>query len=130
MNDLCKCTEFLFLKDLRFRRAVHYYYDVIVGGQRTRSNVQRSAVAASFTARVAASKHEVDRAINNTIRAFTESTKPRTAQDLLALMRFPSQETLQISRAAEIFERTLEVIYNQEKAGVVYNISSSDNSKF
>ena len=87
-------------------------------------------MAASFTDRVAASRHEVDRAINNTIRAFTESTKPRTAQDLLALMRFPSQETLQISRAAEIFERTLEVIYNQEKAGVVYNISSSDNSKF
>lgn len=104
---------------------------VVVGVQRTRTNnVRHSGVSASFTDRVATSKHEVDRAINNTIRSFVESNKPRTAQDLLALMRFPSQETLQISRAAEIFERTLEVIYNQERAGVIYNISDAGNGHF
>ena len=82
----------------------------------------------ALTATVADARRQVETAINRTLRQFFSSRAPRTAHDLLSLARYPNAATLRISRAAEIFERTLEAIYQQELVGITYNISLEGES--
>jgi len=66
----------------------------------------------------------VNAAINNTQRDFHDlQSRPRTAQDLQRLFRYPPSSALSISRAAEVFEQTLERLLAEVHAGASYNIS-------
>ncbi|CAH1772788.1 unnamed protein product, partial [Owenia fusiformis] len=70
--------------------------------------------------------NNVDNAINQTKRELHDRTRKRTPQDLLALFRYPSNNAQQLGRAAEVYERTLELIYNQvHEAKTNYNVSGS-----
>ena len=65
----------------------------------------------------------IDAAINETTRDLQDRKKARTPHDLLTLFRFPSMEAMGIARAAEVFERTLELIHRYIEAGMRVNLT-------
>ena len=65
----------------------------------------------------------VDSAIDSTLHNLNNPRKVRTPEDLLRLFRFPSRNALQISRAAEVFEQTLEVLHKEIKEGYSFNVT-------
>ena len=67
--------------------------------------------------------NNVDRAINETQRELFDATKPKTPSDLLTLFRFPSSEASSIARAAEVFERTLQLIHERIEVGMKVNLT-------
>ncbi|XP_077991222.1 peroxidasin homolog [Glandiceps talaboti] len=72
--------------------------------------------------------NSVDRAINSTQSALFDKSKPRTPNDLLSLFRFPTPEAVEIARAAEVFERTLEIIHDSVQRGMKVNLSNVEYS--
>lgn len=66
----------------------------------------------------------VNAAIDNTQRDLRNlRNHPKTAQDLQRLFRYPPSSALSISRAAEIYEQTLERLFAEVHAGANFNIS-------
>uniref|UniRef100_A0ABM0M4I6 Peroxidasin-like n=1 Tax=Saccoglossus kowalevskii TaxID=10224 RepID=A0ABM0M4I6_SACKO len=65
----------------------------------------------------------VDRAFNSTRTSLFDKSKPRTPSDLLTLFKFPTPEAIEIARAAEIFETTLEIIHESVENGMRVNLS-------
>ena len=65
----------------------------------------------------------VNRAINETQRKLFDTSKPKTPSDLLTLFRFPSTEASSIARAAEVFERTLQLIHERIEEGMKVNLT-------
>lgn len=65
----------------------------------------------------------VDQAINNTLRDITDPNRRRSPQELLAFFRLPSHEALQITRPAEIYERSLEIISQRVREGHRFNVT-------
>lgn len=66
---------------------------------------------------------DVDNAISRTAKTLFNRTRPMSSSDLMALFKYPSDAALPIASAAEIFERTLELILKrvQESPGVDVN---------
>ncbi|XP_078669070.1 peroxidasin-like isoform X2 [Branchiostoma floridae x Branchiostoma belcheri] len=73
--------------------------------------------------------NSVDREINRTRNdLFSRPTRPRTPSELLQLMRFPSPEALSLARAAEVFERTLQLVRQEVEHGMKLNLEDSEYS--
>ena len=70
----------------------------------------------------------VDRALNASIQRLFSS--PKKPSDLLALFRFPSPEAQQIARAAEIFERTIQLVHEHVKEMDRVNVSNDKYNFF
>lgn len=68
----------------------------------------------------------MDQAVDNTVRDIHDPHRRRTPYDLLRLMRYPPAHAVQVSRAAEIYEQTLEVIFNEVHGGAQYSNISLD----
>ncbi|XP_078456569.1 peroxidasin homolog [Lampetra planeri] len=67
----------------------------------------------------------VNSAINSTQRELFDK-RPRTAGDLLALFRYPRDpDTLEQVRAAEIFERTLQLVHEHVRAGLTVDLNGT-----
>ncbi|XP_071965528.1 peroxidasin homolog isoform X2 [Antedon mediterranea] len=65
----------------------------------------------------------VDKRINETISILFDTSKPRSPSDLLTLFRFPSDEAVNIARAAEIYEQTLLLIHESVERGILVNMT-------
>ncbi|ESN93121.1 hypothetical protein HELRODRAFT_89299 [Helobdella robusta] len=74
--------------------------------------------------------------VNNGIQEAIENTKkelyqkkhqPKSGHDLLKYNRYPNNKALSLSKAAEVFESTLERLYSDIHSGVYYNIDPSLN---
>ena len=74
---------------------------------------------------VSSTTREVDRVINSTREELTDRSRPKTPEQLLQLFRYPEPQALQLARAAEIFERTLEILHEEIEGGQMYNVSHS-----
>lgn len=72
----------------------------------------------------------VDRALNASIRKLFSSSQPRRPSDLLALFRFPSPAAQQIARAAEIFERAIQLVHEHVEEMEMVNVSQKRYSFF
>ncbi|XP_033097959.1 peroxidasin homolog [Anneissia japonica] len=68
----------------------------------------------------------VDKRINETRKLLFDTSKPRSPSDLLTLFRFPSDEALNIARAAEIYEQTLLLIHETVEQGMLVNMTGVD----
>ncbi len=55
-------------------------------------------------------RKEVSRAINATVKRLRDRSLRRTAADVATLFRQPNEEAIQLSRAAEIYERAVEQV--------------------
>lgn len=63
---------------------------------------------ALFNRVIEQAKKEVSRAINATVKRLRDRSLRRTAADVATLFRQPNEEAIQLSRAAEIYERAVE----------------------
>ena len=72
----------------------------------------------------------MNRAFNSTLSELRDPSTPRTPSDLLSLFRLPNGRALEITRSAEVFERTLEALREQVFHGNMYNISHKGSAKF
>ncbi|KAJ7333691.1 hypothetical protein OS493_015773 [Desmophyllum pertusum] len=79
---------------------------------------------------VALAKENVDRALNASIKKLFASSRPRKPSDLHALFRFPSPAAQQIARAAEIFERTIQLVHEHVKEMDRVNVSNDKYNFF
>jgi len=79
---------------------------------------------------VVQAKENVDRALNASIKKLFASSQPRKPSDLLALFRFPSPAAQQIARAAEIFERTIQLVHELVKEMDRVNVSNDKYNFF
>lgn len=68
-------------------------------------------------------QEDVDRAIKGTIDRLFDSTRHRTPSDLLQIFKFPSTDALNIARAAEVFELTIELIHQKIQDGESVNLT-------
>ena len=75
-------------------------------------------------------QREVNRAFNSTLSALHDPSQPRTPSDLLSLFRLPRGRALEITRSAEVFERTLQALHRQVFHGDMYNISHTGRQAF
>ncbi|XP_071837121.1 peroxidasin homolog isoform X3 [Apostichopus japonicus] len=71
-------------------------------------------------------QEDVDRAIKGTIDRLFDSTRHRTPSDLLQIFKFPSTDALNIARAAEVFELTIELIHQKIQDGESVNLTDVD----
>ncbi|CAL1540332.1 unnamed protein product [Lymnaea stagnalis] len=72
--------------------------------------------------------HQVNHAINVTRSQLFNQSRTHTVQDLITAIRYPSPESLDLVRAEEIFEQTLEIIYQHVNEGHRYNLNGSETS--
>ncbi|KAJ8305369.1 hypothetical protein KUTeg_015914 [Tegillarca granosa] len=73
-------------------------------------------------------RNQVNAAVNQTLTGLFDRSREHTVQDLISIFRYPSADTLELARAEEIFEQTLELIYRHVKEGHQYNVTGHDNS--
>lgn len=66
---------------------------------------------------------EVDKAINHTVNQLFSNSSHRRPPELLHIFRFPNEDTRNLIRAAEIYERTLEIVWNKVESGIKLNLS-------
>lgn len=69
-------------------------------------------------------------AINVTRSELFDRGKTHGVEELLSLFRYPSAETLEIARAEEIFEQTLEIIHRHVGEGHNYDLEGNGWSCF
>ncbi|KAH3733113.1 hypothetical protein DPMN_039538 [Dreissena polymorpha] len=72
----------------------------------------------------------VNAAINITRSELFQRGRTHNVQDLMTLFRYPSAESLELARAEEIFEETLELIYKHVAEGHQYNLTGHGMSPF
>jgi len=53
-----------------------------------------------------------------------DRNRQHTVQDLIAIFRYPSAEALELVRAEEIFEQTLEIVYRHVRDGHEYDLQN------
>ncbi|XP_059149392.1 peroxidasin homolog [Physella acuta] len=71
---------------------------------------------------------QVNLAINLTQASLFNNTRTHSVHDLIKSIRYPSPDSLDFIRAEEIFEQTLEIVYQHVRQGNNYNLSGSENS--
>ncbi|KAG0723194.1 Peroxidasin [Chionoecetes opilio] len=71
-------------------------------------------------------RHQVDRALNDTISQLFRRDKTRAPNphELLRIFRFPTSEGREIARAAEKIEQTLNIVRTHIESGMVFNLTS------
>ncbi|XP_068678168.1 peroxidasin-like isoform X1 [Montipora foliosa] len=79
---------------------------------------------------LAEAKNNVETALNASIQQLFSSKKPRKPSDLLALFRFPSPAAREIARAAEIFERTIQLVHEHVKKMDKVNVTNAKYNFF
>ncbi|ESO94460.1 hypothetical protein LOTGIDRAFT_161152 [Lottia gigantea] len=72
--------------------------------------------------------NRVNAGINSTLMSLFQSNQQHSVQDLLSIFRYPAPEALELARAEEIFEQTLEILHMHINQGHMYNLSSNDES--
>jgi len=60
---------------------------------------------------IEAAKNDISKQFQNTLNNLNDKRKPKTSADLLALLRFPKDKTLNLVLSEEIYERALGIIF-------------------
>ncbi|XP_021379773.1 peroxidasin homolog isoform X1 [Mizuhopecten yessoensis] len=72
--------------------------------------------------------NRVNVAINDTQRHLFDRSRQHTVQDLIAIFRYPAAEALELARAEEIFEQTLDIIVRHVREGHNYDLDTTGDS--
>ncbi|XP_046346605.2 peroxidasin-like isoform X1 [Haliotis rufescens] len=70
----------------------------------------------------------VNNAINDTLRDLFNGDKTHTIEDLLRIFRYPAPEALELARAEEIFEQTLNIIHQHVNDGNTYELDDHEEN--
>ncbi|GAB1597499.1 peroxidasin-like [Argonauta hians] len=91
---------------------------------RNRVNIQNRLVTSSSNEAI----NRINQAANNTYDHLFNRKKTYTISDLLSVVRYPSSEALELAKAEEIFEQTLDIIYQHVREGYKYNVTDHELS--
>ena len=70
-------------------------------------------------------QRDVDQAINQTVSRLFDGNGSTTPAELLRLFRYPAHSERGVARAAEIFQRTLELVAAKVKDAVTFDVYGS-----
>ncbi|KFM73649.1 Peroxidasin, partial [Stegodyphus mimosarum] len=68
-------------------------------------------------------RQEIDKALNHTLYELFEEPHKRMPGELLQAFRFPTNEARDAARAAEIYERALEIVWDHVQNGAQFNLT-------
>lgn len=66
---------------------------------------------------------EVDRALNHTVSQLFGNPHVRSPGELLQVFRFPTDDARSLARAAEIYERALEIVWSHVQSNAYFNLT-------
>lgn len=72
--------------------------------------------------------NRINIAANETYRDLFDTTKTHSIQDLLTIVRYPTSDALELAKAEEIFEQTLEIISQHVREGNRYNLEGYEEN--
>jgi hypothetical protein len=67
---------------------------------------------------------DVNRQYQATLNSLNDRRRPKTSSDLLALLRFPKDKTLNLVLSEEIYERALDIIFRYAN-NITFNLTNS-----
>jgi phosphoribosyl-dephospho-CoA transferase len=68
-------------------------------------------------------KEDVNKQFQSTLNTLHDKRRPKTSADLLALMRFPKDTTLNLVVSEEIYERALDIIFRYAN-NITFNLTN------
>ena len=68
-------------------------------------------------------KNDVSRQFQNTLNNLNDKRRPKTHADLMALIRFPKDKTLNLVLSEEIYERALDIIFRYA-SNITFNLTN------
>lgn len=72
--------------------------------------------------------NRINLAANETYRDLFNTRRTHSIQDLLTIVRYPTSDALELAKAEEIFEQTLEIISRHVKDGHRYNLEGHEEN--
>ena len=75
---------------------------------------------------IEAAKNDISKQFQNTLNSLNDKRKPKTTADLLALLRFPKDKTLNLVLSEEIYERALGIIFLYAN-NITFNLTNQSN---
>lgn len=69
-----------------------------------------------------AAKNDIKLQLQNTLNSLNDKRRPKTASDLLALLRFPKDKTLNLVLSEEIYERALDIVFRYAN-NITFNLT-------
>ena len=74
-------------------------------------------------------KNDVSRQFQNTLNNLNDKRRPKTHADLMALIRFPKDKTLNLVLSEEIYERALDIIFRYA-SNITFNLTNQGSLIF
>lgn len=68
-------------------------------------------------------KNDVNKQFRSTLSSLQDKRRPKTTADLLALLRFPKDKTLNLVVSEEIYERALDIIFRYAN-NITFNLTN------
>jgi hypothetical protein len=72
-------------------------------------------------------KGDVNRQYQNTLNRLNDKRRPKTHSELLAILRFPKDKTLQLVLSEEIYERALDIIFRYAN-NITFNLRNKEGN--
>ena len=72
---------------------------------------------------IEAAKNDVNNQFQTTLKNLQDKRRPKTSADLLALLRFPKDRTLNLVVSEEIYERALDIIFRYAN-NITFNLTN------
>lgn len=70
-------------------------------------------------------KNDIDRQFQSTLNSLNDKRRPKTHSELIALLRFPKDKTLNLVVSEEIYERALDIIFRYAN-NLTYNLTNKE----
>lgn len=74
---------------------------------------------------IESARADVTKQFQRTLSTLSDRRRPKTPGDLLALLRFPKDKTLNLAVSEEIYERALDIIFRYA-SNITFNLSSQE----
>jgi hypothetical protein len=78
-----------------------------------------------ITDAIETAKNDINRQYQSTLSSLSDRRKPKTHAELLALLRFPKDKTLNLVLSEEIYERALDIIFRYAN-NVTFNLTNRE----
>lgn len=71
-------------------------------------------------------RNDIKKQFQNTLNNLNNKRRPKSMADLLALLRFPKDKTLNLVLSEEIYERALDIIFRYAN-NITFNLTNKGN---
>ena len=74
---------------------------------------------------IQAAKEDISKQFQRTLNSLNDKRRPKSFSDLLSLLRFPKDQTLDLVRSEEIYERALDIIFRYA-SNITFNLTNKE----